>query len=72
MIVTDSIAFFKIIDSMVKEKRINHMDAVLKYCEDHDLDPQSIKKLVNPNLAALIKQDAQQEGLMKAESSLPL
>jgi hypothetical protein len=43
------------IESVVIEKRISHMDAVLLYCEKNFIDPEDISKLVNKNLKQKIE-----------------
>ena len=38
------------IESVVVDRRISHMDAVLLYCEKNFIDPEDISKLINKNL----------------------
>ena len=38
------------IEGIVKEKKITHMDAVLWYCEQNELDPSQISSLVSKSL----------------------
>ena len=35
------------IESIVKEKKIPYMDAVVKFCEDNDIDPATVGPLIN-------------------------
>ena len=35
------------IESIVKEKRISYMDAVILYCEENDIDLETAKPLVS-------------------------
>ena len=39
--------FAMTIEAMVKEKKIPYMDAVLKFCEDNDIDTASVGPLIN-------------------------
>ena len=38
------------IESIVKEKRISHMDAVVWYCEENDLDTSQVSSLISKSL----------------------
>lgn len=38
------------IEHIVKEKRLNHMDAVLEYCKENFLEPSDISSLINKSL----------------------
>jgi len=43
------------IESVVQDKKVSHMDAVLLYCEQNFIDPQDISKLINKNLKQKIE-----------------
>lgn len=43
------------IESVVVDRRISHMDAVLLYCEKNFIDPEDISKLINKNLKQKIE-----------------
>ena len=45
--------FAMTIEAMVKEKKIPYMDAVLKFCEDNDIDTASVGPLINKSLKSL-------------------
>ena len=47
--------FAQIIEAIVKEKRMSYMDAVLKYCEENDIDTASVGPLINKSLKEKIK-----------------
>ena len=34
--------FAMTIEAIVKEKKIPYMDAILKFCEDNEIDPSSV------------------------------
>ena len=46
------------IENIVKEKKISHMDAVLWYCEQNDLDTGQISSLVSKSLKEKIEVEA--------------
>ena len=47
--------FAQIIEAIVKEKRMSYLDAVLKYCEENDIDTASVGPLINKSLKEKIK-----------------
>lgn len=64
--------FCLFIDEMVKERKINHMEAVLKYCEENFIDPEDISSLVNKNLKAKIELNMIEANLLPKRGSLDL
>ena len=53
------------IESIVKEKRISYMDAVLWYCEKNELDTSTIGPMINKSLKEKIKIEAQEKNMVK-------
>jgi len=53
------------IESIVKEKRISYMDAVLWYCEKNELDTGTIGPMINKSLKEKIKIEAQEKNMVK-------
>ena len=35
--------FSKMIESTVREKKLSHMDAILHLCEQHDIEPETVR-----------------------------
>jgi len=46
------------IENIVKEKRISHMEAVLWYCEQNEVDPSSVGSLISKSLKEKIEVEA--------------
>ena len=46
------------IESIVKEKRITHMDAVIWYCDENGLDPSQVSSLISKSLKEKIQVEA--------------
>ncbi len=67
---TNEFAMF--IDRMVIEKRISHMDAVLKYCQENFIDPEDISSLINKNLKAKIELNMIESNLLPKRGRLDL
>jgi|MGYP000660175792 KaiC/GvpD/RAD55 family RecA-like ATPase len=60
------------IESMVKEKRISYMDAILKFCEENDIDPSSVGSLINKSLKEKIQLEAEKLNLIEKSSTATL
>ena len=65
-------SFMQDIESLINTHGFNHIDAVLYYCEDHDIEMEEILPLVTRTMKEKIKMDAQQLGMMKSEARLPI
>ena len=46
------------IESIVKEKRITYMDAVIDYCNNNDIDLGTVNPMINKSLKEKIKAEA--------------
>ena len=46
------------IESIVKEKRITYMDAVIDYCNNNDIDLSTVNPMINKSLKEKIKAEA--------------
>jgi hypothetical protein len=46
------------IESIVKEKRISYMDAIIWYCDTNDLDVGTLNSMINKSLKEKIKNEA--------------
>jgi len=64
--------FGLIIEDVVKKQRIPYMDAVIKYCEDNDIDLSSVGPLINKSLKEKIKEEAQRLNLVEKSNTAVL
>ena len=53
------------IESIVKEKRITHMDAVVWYCEQNGLDTSQVSSLISKSLKEKIQVEASKLNMLK-------
>ena len=53
------------IESIVKEKRITYMDAVVWYCEENGLDTSQVSSLISKSLKEKIKLEATNLKMLK-------
>ena len=54
----NSIEFSLKIESIVKDKRITYMDAVIDYCNNNDIDLSTVNPMINKSLKEKIKSEA--------------
>jgi hypothetical protein len=67
---TNEFAIF--IEEMVRERKMSHMDAVLKYCEENFIDPEDISPLINKNLKAKIELNMIEANMLPKRGMLDL
>jgi hypothetical protein len=60
------------IESIVVEKRICHMDAVLLYCETNFIDPEDISSMINKNLKQKIELNMIEQNYLPKKGSLDI
>ena len=65
--------FALLIEDIVKSKRISYIDAVVLYCEKHNIDPSTTKSMINKNLKEKIAYEAQGLNMLKEKTAkLPI
>ena len=62
------------IETIVSKEKINYIEAICQYCEDNDIEIESVSKLISKPLKEMLKYDAIQLNFMKKTSraKLPL
>jgi hypothetical protein len=60
------------IEERVLREKIGHMDAVIKYCDEIDIDVESVAKLINQSLKEKIQVEAEDQNYMRKRAQLPL
>jgi hypothetical protein len=58
------------IEQMVKEKKLNYMDAVLEYCKENYLEPDDVKSLINKSLKEKIEMDFRELNYLPKQAQL--
>lgn len=58
------------IESIVREKKITHMDAVLEYCKENFLEPEDIARLINKSLKEKIAVNMQELNYLPKKAQL--
>ena len=60
------------IELFVKKTGLSHLDAVLEYCEEKNLESDQINHLISRSLKEKIRVDAEAVNLMPKSSTLPV
>ena len=60
------------IDEMRLKHELSYMDAVINYCNEKDIDIDSIGPLINQKLREKIQIEAEQENMIKPRGHLPI
>ena len=60
------------IENIVKEKSISHMEAILWYCEQQDIEPDSVKSLITKGLKEKIEANARELNFLPKHAQLPI
>ena len=70
----NSAKFAQEIEKLVKKENLNYIDAIVLYCEENNIEIDSITKLISKPLKEKLKCDAQQLNFMKktTRAKLPL
>lgn len=63
--------FLTEIENIIRQDGLNHIEAVLAFCEKNMLDVEDLKPLIGQSLKERIRADAMNSGLMKKEAVLP-
>lgn len=58
------------IEQIVKEKRINYMDAVLDYCKENFLEPDDVSSLINKSLKDKLEVDFREMNYLPKQAKL--
>ena len=72
MTLNTSKIFTLVIENIVKEKDITHMDAVLWYCEQEGLEPDDLGTLISKGLKEKIEANARELNFLPKQAQLPI
>lgn len=64
--------FSLLIEELSTRLRCNRMDAILQHCKDTGLEIEVASTLISSALKAKIKEEAQENNMLKKTSKLPL
>jgi len=68
----NSILFSENIEKLVQSTKMTYIDAVLHYCEENKLEPESAGKMINGKLLQNIQEEAEDLHLISSSAKLPI
>ena len=72
-VLTDSLIITKRFRSQNEyTESIGYMDAVIKYCNEIDIDVEAVANLINQSLKDKIQNEAEEQNYMRPRGKLPL
>ena len=60
------------VEKLALEKKITHMEAVLEYCKEHQLEPESVGRLISKSLKDKIEANARDLNYFPKRAKLPI
>ena len=64
--------FAIIVDDLVRTKRLTHMEAIIYYCEQNMIEPDTITKWIDRSLKEKLQADAEALNYLPKSASLPV
>ena len=68
----NSILFSENIEKLVQNTKMTYIDAVLHYCEENKLEPETACKMINGKLLQNIQEEAENLHLITSSAKLPI
>jgi hypothetical protein len=68
----NSILFSENIEKLVQSTKMTYIDAVLHYCDENKLEPESAGKMIGGKLLQNIQQEAEDLHLITSSAKLPI
>ena len=60
------------IEKVAQDKNINHLDAVIWYCQKNELEPDSVGRLITKGLKEKIEANARELNFLEKTAQLPI
>ena len=60
------------IENIVKDKNITHMEAVLDYCHRQSIEPDTVGSLISKGLKQKIEANARELNFLPRQAQLPI
>ena len=68
----NSMIFMENIENLVQKTNMTYIDAVMHYCEENKLEPETAGKMIGGKLKQNIQEEAEDLHLIERTSKLPL
>ena len=70
--IQSSSEFYIKIQELVEETKLSYMDAVLHYCDQNGMEPETAAQLINGKLKAQIREEAEELNFLPKTAKLPI
>ena len=60
------------IQKLVEQTKLSYMDAVLHYCDQNGMEPETAAQLINGKLKAQIREEAEELNFLPKTAKLPI
>ena len=67
-----SAEFYTKIVKLVEDTKLSYMDAVLHYCDQNNMEPETAAQLINTKLKAQIREEAEVLNFLPKTAKLPI
>ena len=64
--------FYTKIVALVEQTKLSYMDAVLHYCDQNGMEPETAAQLINGKLKAQIREEAEELNFLPKTAKLPI
>ena len=68
----NSMVFMENIENLVQKTNMTYIDAVMHYCEENKLEPETAGKMIGGKLKQNIQDEAEDLHLIQRTSKLPI
>ena len=68
----NSMKFMENIEGLVQRTKMTYIDAILYYCEENKLEPETAGQMVGGKLKQLVQEEAEDLNLVQKTSKLPI
>ena len=68
----NSMIFMENIENLVQKTKMSYIDAIMFYCDENKLEPETAGQLVGGKLKAQIQEEAEELNLIAKTSKLPI
>ena len=68
----NSMIFMENIENLVQKTKMSYIDAVMYYCEENKLEPETAGKMIGGKLKQNIQEEAEDLHLIQRTSKLPI
>lgn len=68
----NSMIFMENIEQLVQKTNMSYLDAIVHYCEENKLEPETAGKMVGGKLKQHVQEEAEDLHLIERTSKLPI